>query len=270
MNRNQTETATGRTTKSFRWPEQQEDLTNAYQADGFVVLKEFLSTDALADTRRHLARYVRDLVPNLPPMDVFYKVPHDPQSITMLARMSDHDAFFREMLDQSDFRSLANRLFGRPSVPQGVEYFNKPPGSAHGTPAHQDGFYFHLSPCEALTMWLPLDHEDEENGCVRYVRGSHLDGMRLHGRTEVLGFSQGVLDYGDHDTAREISACVGPGDLIVHDAMTIHRADPNRSEKRDRPALGLVYYSDRAQVDRETALAYHQQLERDLKAKGKI
>lgn len=270
VNPSDSESATEISTKSFRWPEQKEAIGIAYRRDGFVVLKEFLSTDALADSRRHLTRYIRDLVPNLPPMDVFYKVPNDPQSITMLPRMADHDTFFRGMLDQSDFRSFADFLFGCESVPQGVEYFNKPPLSEHGTPAHQDGYYFHLSPCEALTMWLALDHVDEENGCVRYVRGSHLDGMRPHGRTEVLGFSQGVLDYGDHDSVREVSACVGPGDLIVHDGLTIHRAEPNRSVKRDRPALGLVYYSARAEVNHEAALAYHQQLERELKAKGKI
>jgi phytanoyl-CoA hydroxylase len=34
-----------------------------------------------------------------------------------------------------------------------------------------------LDPCEALTMWLVLEKVDEENGCVRYVRGSHKHGI---------------------------------------------------------------------------------------------
>ncbi|MEC8389905.1 MAG: phytanoyl-CoA dioxygenase family protein [Planctomycetota bacterium] len=32
-----------------------------------------------------------------------------------------------------------------------------------------------------------------------------------------------------------------PGDLLVHDAMTIHRADANRSTNRTRRALGFIY-----------------------------
>jgi hypothetical protein len=45
---------------------------------------------------------------------------------------------------------------------------------------------------------------DAENGCVRYVKRSHRDGMREHGRTGTLGFSQGMTDFGsDDDLARE-------------------------------------------------------------------
>jgi len=32
-------------------------------------------------------------------------------------------------------------------------------------------------------MWMALEPVDEGNGCVRYVQGSHLKGMRPRGKT---------------------------------------------------------------------------------------
>lgn len=156
-------------------------------------------------------------------------------------------------------------------MPRNMQYFNKPPGIGQPTPPHQDGYYFMLEPCEAVTMWFALDDVDEENGCVRYVRGSHRRGMREHARTQTLGFSQGIVDYPtDTDRECEITFPAKPGDLLVHDAMTIHRADGNRSATRSRRALGFIYYSERAREDADAHAAYQRNLAEDMKAVGKI
>jgi phytanoyl-CoA hydroxylase len=156
-------------------------------------------------------------------------------------------------------------------VGKNLQYFNKPPGVGQPTPAHQDGYYFKLDPPEALTMWLALDDVDEENGCVRYVRASHRRGMRPHARTNVLGFSQGITDYGTvDDMAGEIAFPAKPGDLLAHHALTIHRADGNRSATRSRRSLGFIYYAARAREDQVVVDAYQAQLRSELTAAGKI
>ena len=43
-----------------------------------------------------------------------------------------------------------------------LQYFNKSPGANKPTPPHQDGYYFMITPCEAVTMWLALDEVDDE------------------------------------------------------------------------------------------------------------
>jgi phytanoyl-CoA hydroxylase len=87
---------------------------------------------------------------------------------------------------------------------------------------------------------LALDPTDEENGCIRYVRGSHRQGIRPHNPTQVLGFSQGITDYTDEDEALAAPMRLQPGDLIAHHGETIHRADPNRSS-RQRRAFAMVF-----------------------------
>lgn len=120
-------------------------------------------------------------------------------------------------------------------------------------------------------MWLALETVDEENGCVRYVRGSHRNGMRPHAPTRTLGFSQGIADFGTaEDRTNEVCFPAKAGDLLAHHALTIHRADANQSENRSRQALGFIYYAAQAQEDRSAREAYQRQLDETLKQNSRI
>ena len=124
-------------------------------------------------------------------------------------------------------------------------------------------------PNEALMMWLALDVVDEKNGCVRYVPGSHRAGVRPHARTGVLGFSQGITDFGPADLQKEVAFPARPGDLLVHHALTIHRADGNNSD-RTRKALGFIYYAARPREDTERQNTYAKNLKAELVQQGKL
>jgi len=82
---------------------------------------------------------------------------------------------------------------------------------------------------------------DDENGCLRYLPGSHQQGFRPHARSRVLGFSQGISDFGPPDLAAETKIHLSPGDVVAHHGMTIHRAEPNRSPTRNRRAFAMVF-----------------------------
>ncbi len=254
----------------MKWPSDKSAIRETYEANGFVVLNSLFGDQEVADIRANLQRYIDEVVPALPPMDVFYEDKDTKNDIRMLPRMDHHDAFFEKMLSEAPLREIAEFLWGCAACPRDAAYFNKPALIGEATPPHQDGYYFHLDPCEALTMWLALDEVDEENGCVRYVRGSQRDGMRPHARTKVLGFSQGITDFGtDAELRNEVPVCVSPGALIVHDALTIHRAGPNKSA-RSRRAMGFVYFSSRAKVDQAASDRYQAELAQELTNTGKI
>jgi phytanoyl-CoA hydroxylase len=240
-------------------------------SEGFVALGRFVHGEALQELLANVDRFVRDVVPALPPDQVFYEDKSRPETLKQIQGLGSHDAWFQKLFMAGGFRNLAERALHGPVVPRNLQYFNKPPRQSRPTPPHQDGFYFMLDPCEAVTMWLALDRVDKENGCVRYVRGSHKQGMRSHARTQTLGFSQGIADYPTlEDLSREVAVPAEPGDLLVHHAMTIHRADGNGSPTRSRRALGFVYFSERARENAEAKAAYQRQLTEDMRAQGKI
>lgn len=253
------------------WREQPDRVRAAFARDGYVALRGILTHDEVNEVQSKVADFIRNRVSELPRAQVFYEELGERDTLKQIQQLFSHDPFFNKLMFGSQFEKLAELLLNGPVVGKNMQYFNKPPLIGKPTPPHQDGYYFMLKPCEALTMWLALDEVDEENGCVRYVRGSHLKELRPHGRTQTLGFSQGVTDYGTpEDLANEVAFPARPGDLLVHNAKTIHRADGNRSRTRTRRALGFIYYSERAQVDEEAHAAYQERLAEEMKATGKI
>ena len=96
--------------------------------------------------------------------------------------MFQYDEWFNQFFFSERFIKLAELLMGTSIVGKNLQWFNKPPGAGQPTPPHQDGYYFMLEPNEAVTMWLALDEVTEENGCVRYCRGSHQRGLRRGSR----------------------------------------------------------------------------------------
>ena len=250
-------------------PEQ--SLKSQFDADGYVVLRGFLSEREVSAVHAELARLIRDVVPAMPREHVFHEDKSRPESLKQLQMLHTHDAFFHELFLGGRIERLAETLLADQVAGKNLQYFSKPPGGGQPTPPHQDGYYFKLTPCEALTMWLALDDVDEENGCVRYVRGSHRRGMRSHERTGVLGFSQAMTDYGlPEDVENEFNVPARPGDLLVHHALTIHSAGGNRSSRRQRRSLGFIFFANRSRTDDAVLDAYQQRLKDELTASGKI
>lgn len=243
-------------------------LRESFDRDGFVVIRGFLPDDQFRELTDNLDRYIREVVPRLSDGDAFYDDRARPETLKQLARI-EQDPFFQAYTEHPLWKATGEELLGERVCFSGVEWFNKPPGTNHPTPAHQDNFYFCLTPPRVLTMWLALDNVDDENGCLRYVRGSHLAGIRPHGRTKTLGFSQGVLDYGPADAEREVPVHARPNDLLIHHGETIHLADPNRSLSRHRRSFAMVFKGescrrDEAAFDRYQTAAKSQHREMGL------
>ena len=250
-----------------------QELNDEFDRDGLVSLPAFLSSDEVAELRRHLDRFIAEVVPTMPDSEVYCEVPGDRSTLKQLQKLGDYDPWFGELIGGGDsrFALLAESLLGESVRPVNLQYFNKPAGVGQPTPPHQDGFYFHLKPSKAITMWLALEDVSPEQGCVNYVRGSHRLGMRWHGRTGTLGFSQGIMDFGaPNDVENAQSFPCQAGHLLAHHSLTIHWADGNVSEDRSRQALGLVYFAESCEVNEQTKAAYQRQLDQELKLAGKI
>lgn len=241
-----------------------------FEQNGFVAVPGFCDACELKALEAALARFIAERVPTLPAEHVFYEDKADAGTLKQIQRVHEHDEYFGEFFEGKPKR-LAEELLGEVVVGKNLQYFNKPPALGQATPPHQDGFYFMLESCRALTMWMALDVVDEENGCMRYVRHSHKRGMRPHGRTQTLGFSQSISDFGQVADARDEVACPArPGDLLAHHALTIHRADTNASATRTRRALGFIYYGESAREDLAAHEAYQANLATEMKVAGKI
>ena len=230
-----------------------------FNDDGFLVVRQFLNTDELMILSDELDRYIAEVVPGLSDSAAFFDDHRRPETLKQLQHMSG-DAFFGDYTSHVKWKALAESLLGEEAFCESPEWFNKPPGTDHPTPPHQDNYYFNLTPPNVLTIWVALDSVDTENGCLRYVPGSHAGGARPHDRSSVLGFSQGISDYGDADFSREVSVHLQPGDATVHHGWTVHRADANRSAERQRRSFAMVFKGVSCQRDEAAYQRYEEAL----------
>lgn len=234
-------------------------LKSDYDRDGFVVVRNFLPADELSELKSELDRYIAEVVPGLPETAAFYEDRSRPETLKQLQHMGC-DKFFEAYRQQPRWQELATLLIGEESHAQEPEWFNKPPGTDHATPPHQDNFYFCLRPANVATLWLALEPIDAGNGCLRYVSGSHKSGIREHRATSVLGFSQGIVDFGDDDREQEVAMTLKPGDLVAHHGELIHRADANHTSDRHRRAFAMVFRGVSCERDEEAYARYEQSL----------
>ncbi|XP_078686079.1 phytanoyl-CoA dioxygenase, peroxisomal-like [Branchiostoma floridae x Branchiostoma belcheri] len=257
------------------WPKfthrmDQDEVKTFFKETGYIKIPDFLSEDELVALNRELARYRRDVVPNISNKDVFYEEKDNPDTIIRLERMQNSDDFFKDLGLSPAFNGLADLLLGEDMEPNNVQFFSKPPG-AKPTPPHQDGKYFMHD--KGITFWLALDDADEENGCLYYVPGTHLMGELQHEKSSALGFSQGLADYSAEMQEKEACMSAKKGSLLGHHPYTVHRAGKNSSPTRWRPALGLTYWAKSCRHDEDLQRKhreYQQKLVQELENKGRI
>lgn len=236
-----------------------QELRPAYEKQGYVVVKRFLNSEEFLELSRNLDRYIGEVVPTLSEKHAFFVDRSRPETLKQMQHMSV-DPYFDAYAKHPKWLELAEDLAGEPVSCDAPEWFNKPPGTISPTPPHQDNYYFCLKPNNVLTIWLALDVVDRENGCLRYVPGSHLRGVRPHQRSNILGFSQGISDYGDQDFAEEVEIHLQPGDAVVHHGETIHRAEANVSPIRNRRAFAMVCRGESCRRDEEAFTRYQSAL----------
>ena len=247
------------------------DLKNIYDENGYNHIPELFSKSDMELINKEFDRYIKDCVPKMKEGEVYYVDKENKDTLMQMQKLEEYDAFFHDLFHNSKIKELAANALGEDVIPRAMEYFNKPPGKSNPTPPHQDGYYFMLKKHNAVTCWLALEKVDEENGCIHYVKGSHKSEYRPHGRSNVLGFSQGITDFGNEEDKKNTVSFPGePGTFLIHNAKTIHWAEGNKSQTRTRKALGFIYYGESAEINQEAHDAYQEKLRKEMKEKNLI
>ena len=165
------------------------------------------------------------------------------QTLRVVEPFHDLDPLFAELLDDPRIVEPMCGLVDAGSVALWTDKLNfKRPFEGSGFRWHQDSPYW-AHACTHVdrlpNVMLALDDADEDNGCLRVVRGSHRRGL-LPGRQ-----GDGVLgplftDPRAFDLAAQVPAVMPAGSLLFFRPHTVHGSEPNRSG-RARRACVLTY-----------------------------
>ena len=160
----------------------------------------------------------------------------------------------REWLTIAGLPAIVDRIesvLGPDIILWGSQLFCKPATDGLEVPWHQDGDYWPIKPLNTCTIWLAIDDATVENGCMRYIPGSHRDSTlhpHLQDDRPDLVLNQ-VTDQRYFDDATAKDDCLQAGEFSIHDVYLIHGSKPNLSAKR-RAALVLRFMSAASLYDR--------------------
>ena len=132
-------------------------------------------------------------------------------------------------------------LLGKDVVAWGAHYFCKMPQDGKIVAWHQDASYWPLTPSKTITVWLAIDDTDVNNGCMRFLSGSHLHGhlpYRISNPNEHNILNQTVERAEDYGTPVNVE--LNAGQISIHSDLLLHSSNFNRSNRR-RCGLTLRY-----------------------------
>ena len=107
---------------------------------------------------------------------------------------------------------------------------------------HQDLTYWGLDSSEVVTAWVALSHSNVDNGCMRFIPGTHENGRVAHEDTydakNILHRGQQI--NGGFDEADAVDIVLEPGEVSLHHGWVIHASNANTSDAR-RIGLTIQY-----------------------------
>ncbi len=154
-------------------------------------------------------------------------------NVRKIWNLTRYDELFKEYARHPKILDVVQSLIG-PNIKIYVDQtLCKPPRVGSPKPPHQDSAYWtQIDPPNLVICWMALDDATEENGCMRFIPGSHKLGVIEHKRLEDFRIEDDKVDY-----ASEVAVPLKAGGCSFHHSLAMHRTDANRSSK---PRIGLT------------------------------
>lgn len=154
--------------------------------------------------------------------------------------------------------SITEQLCGPEMVFDYDQLLAKPPNKTDGVFSwHQDLAYWPVTnDTRTASFWLAIDNSRVENGCMRFVPGSHTQQkLRHHGPLHGDRDKSHVLAATLSDTDVEKPVEIDRGDVTVHHERTLHGSGGNLSSNSWRRAWVLAFRS-KSTVEEERRIGF--------------
>ena len=147
-----------------------------------------------------------------------------------------HDERFLKYCFNNEILNIIEQLIGKNFALWNSSFFAKPAFNGYATPWHQDGQYWPIRPLATCSVWLAIDEATSENGCLRFIKGSHKEKtLKKHklNKSKNLTLSQEILKS-EYIEKNSIDLILKRGQISLHDIYMVHGSEENESPNSRR------------------------------------
>ena len=206
-----------------------------YAENGYVVVENLVPPDVLARVRDTITEITEAAEAGRATRPVGTIAEPDTGGGTAVAKaplrklnaLVPHDPFFHSVAASPAILDVVAQLTGNPRqiMLYSDQVFLKPAFCGSPKPLHQDNSYFRVTPhSHGVTCWMAIDDSTEENGCMRYIPGSHKLGLLPHKQISAAHLTPEASDLGV-----PVPVPIPAGAAIFHHLLTLHSSEANRS-----------------------------------------
>ena len=200
-------------------PNLSNEQINQYKEDGYIAPIDVLTKDEAEEVKKEI-EYIEKKWPN---------------EIEGLGRNYVH--LISPVLDKVSHNSkildAVESIIGKDILVCGTTLFIKNPDKKGFVSFHQDAKYIGLEPHNWVTGWLAVTDANEENGCMRMLKGSHKKDLKFHDQkfdeNNLLTRGQTIENVPINETTPVI---LKAGQLSLHHPTIIHGSGLNKSKER--------------------------------------
>ena len=226
------------------------DQVARFKIDGFLVVEDLLGMEEVERLRRHSDLIAAGKAGHIPDESTWFEEGHEAAaesgrgrervlSIFKLFNLAVRDAVMWRHATNVKIVGIVRDLLATDDIKMyGDQLFMKPPERGSAIPWHQDSAsWCDMFPMDLVTAWTAIDHATEENGCLRFVPGTHRWG-RLVGKEPHAGIRPDDVEPFDADLGGEswpiVHVPLRPGSVSFHHSLVLHSSSANTSGKRRR------------------------------------
>ena len=166
------------------------------------------------------------------------------------------DPCFLEFARDETILNMVGQVLGNNFALWNSSFFAKPAQVGTRTPWHQDGEYWAMRPLATCTVWMAIDDATPENGCLRFIPGSHKGKrVRKHRINNAPGLALNQeLTQDEFEESEGVDLVLEAGQMSLHDVYLVHGSEPNRSD-HPRRGMTLRFMPTSSYYDREIELS---------------
>ena len=194
-----------------------------YHRDGFVVPDYRLPEETVAAIRADHTRLVDRC----------------PEFVDYCNNLLRYDLGYLNYARNPGILDMVEQLIGPDIALWNSSFFAKPANGGLKTPWHQDGEYWAIRPLANCSVWMAIDDATTENGCLRFIPGSHkAKRLRRHATNDSpdLTLNQELL-ASEFDESTAVDLVLEAGQMSLHDVYMMHGSEANHS---DTPRRGMT------------------------------